>query len=141
MVSVTSGIIFSAAESKLTLLIGMTIFNNCLQFRIGEGETFREMISAIRNVSRYYKLPGRETVRGALPDNCFENHTKNQLEKLLNEAEIYGLHFQGDGATIKETPLLNILTGCLYLPVSVQNIVDCIGHITGGHNKDAKFFA
>ena len=23
----------------------------------------------------------------------------------------------------------------------VQNIVDCTGHITGGHNKDAKFDA
>ena len=29
--------------------------------------------------------------------------------------------------------------GCL--PVSVQNIVDCTGHITGGHKKDAKFVA
>ena len=25
--------------------------------------------------------------------------------------------------------------------MSVQNIVDCTGHITGGHNKDAKFVA
>ena len=28
-----------------------------------------------------------------------------------------------------------------YLPVSVQNIVDCTGHITYGHKKDAKFVA
>ena len=25
--------------------------------------------------------------------------------------------------------------------MSVQNIVDCPGNITGGHNKDASFFA
>ena len=25
--------------------------------------------------------------------------------------------------------------------MSVQNIVDCTGHITGGHKKDAKFVA
>ena len=25
--------------------------------------------------------------------------------------------------------------------MSVQNIVDCTGHITGGHNKDDKFVA
>ena len=25
------------------------------------------------------------------------------------------------------------------LPVSVQNIVDCTGHIIGGHKEDAKF--
>ena len=56
-------------------------------------------------------------------------------------ADIYGLNFQGDGATIKDRPLLNILAQGFYLPVSVQNIVDCTGHITGGHKKDAKFVA
>ena len=61
-VSVTSSRILSAAEAKLTSLIGITIFNNDLQFRIGEEETFRAMINAARNVSRDYKLPGRETV-------------------------------------------------------------------------------
>ena len=78
---------------------------------------------------------------GPLIDNFFENHIKKQCEKLLNGADIYGLHFQGDGATIKDTPLLNILVGRFYLPISVQNTVDCTGHITGGHNKDAKFVA
>ena len=34
--SVTSGRIFSTAESKLISLIGMTIFNNGIQFIIGE---------------------------------------------------------------------------------------------------------
>ena len=61
-VSVTSGRIFSAAEAKITSFIGMTIFNNGLQFIIGEGETFRKTISAAGNVSRGYKLPGRQAV-------------------------------------------------------------------------------
>ena len=74
-------------------------------------------------------------------DNCFENHIKNQREKLLNRADIYGLHFQGDGAKIKYTPLLNILIWGGYLPVSVQSITDCTGNITCGHKKDANFFA
>ena len=70
-VSVTSGRIFSTAEAKLTSLIGMTIFNNGLRFRIGEEETFRAMISSVRNVSREYNMPGRETVRGLLLDEFF----------------------------------------------------------------------
>ena len=70
-----------------------------------------EMISTIRNVSRGYKLPGRETVRGLLLDNGLDNNIKNQCEKLLNVADIYGLNFQGYGATIKDTSLLNILSG------------------------------
>ena len=70
-VSVNSGRIFSSAESKLTSLVVITIFNNGLQFIIGEDEKFRAIISAARNVSRNYKLPGRETVPWPLLDNCF----------------------------------------------------------------------
>ena len=61
-------------------------------------------------------------MQGPLLDNCFENHIKNQCEKLLNGADIYGLHFQGDGETIKDTPLLNFLDGGVRLLVSVQKI-------------------
>ena len=68
-VSVTSGRIFSAVEAKLTSLIGITIFNNGLQFIIGEDKTFRAITSSVRNVSRDYNLPGRETVQGPLPGN------------------------------------------------------------------------
>ena len=117
----------------------MTIFNNGLQFIIGEYNTFREMIRATRNISRDYKLPGMETVRGPLLDNFFENHIKNQCENLLNGSYIYGLHFQGDGAAINDTPLLNIFADGVYLPVSFQKIVECTGHIIGGHKKDANF--
>ena len=99
------------------------------------------MISAARKISRDYKNPGRETLKRPLIDNCFENHIKNQRNKLLNWEDIYGLHFQGDGATIKDTPPLNILAGGVYLPVSVQKIVDCTCNIIGGHKKDAKFVA
>ena len=50
------------------------------------------MISAARNISRDYKIPGREMVQGPLLDKCFDNHIKNQCEKLLNRADIYGLN-------------------------------------------------
>ena len=97
------------------------------------------MISVARNVSRDHKLQVWETVRGPLLDNFAENHIKNQREKLLNRADIYRLHFQGHGATIKDTLLLNILAGGVYLPVSVQNIVECTCHIPRGHNNEANF--
>ena len=59
------------------------------------------MISASINVSRDCKLPWGEKVKVPLLDKCFDNHIKNQPEKLLNGAYIYRLHFQGGGATIK----------------------------------------
>ena len=139
--SVTLSKSFSYEESKLTSLIGITIFNNGPQFIMGEEETLRSMISAGRNVPRYHKLPGRETIRGLLLDKCFEKNINNQCEKLINREDIYELHFQGDGETIKDTSLLNILDEGVYLPVSVQNIVDFTYHTIGVHKKDYKLFA
>ena len=49
----------------------------------------------------------------------FDNCIKNQPEKLLNMSDMYGVIFQGDGATIKDTPLLGILAGG-GLPTSVS---------------------
>ena len=114
--SVTSGKIFSSEEAKPTSLIGTTIFNNVFQFIIGEEEKFREIVRSARNVSRDYKLSTRETVPGPLIDKCFDNHTKNQREKLLNGEDIYGFNFKGDGATIKENPyLISCLGGFSYM--------------------------
>ena len=73
-----------------------------------------------------------------LLDNVFENHIKNQREKFLNGEDIYGIRFQCDVATIKDTLLLNILSWEVYLPVSVQNNIDYTGHIKGGNKKYAK---
>ena len=56
-------------------------------------------------------------MQGTLLDKFFDNHIKNQRKKSLNGAEIYGLDFQGDGATIKDKPLLIILSGGVYLTV------------------------
>ena len=61
-VSVISGKIFAAEEAKLNSIFVMTIFKKQIQFKIGDEYTCRSMVSASRNVSRYYNLPGRETV-------------------------------------------------------------------------------
>ena len=61
-VSVTSGRILPTKKSKLSSLIGMTIFNNGLEFIIREVDTIREMLISAINVSRDYNLPRGETV-------------------------------------------------------------------------------
>ena len=122
-VSVTSGIIFSAAESKLTSLIGMTIFKNCLQFIIGKDETFRAIISAARNFQVITSCQGGRRFEGRCFIIVLRIISITNLRIYYTGADIYGLHSQGDGAKIKDTPLLNILTGGVYIHVSVQKIV------------------
>ena len=50
-------------------------------------------------------------MRDLFLDNCFGNHINNQRKKLINGVDIYGLHCQGYGSTIKDTLLINILAG------------------------------
>ena len=55
------------------------------------------------------------------------------------EAEIFGLLFLGDGATISRFPLLNILAYAKNIPVAVLEIVDCHGHLADDNKKDGTF--
>ena len=54
---------------------------------------------------------------------------------IKKEAEIFGLLFLGDGATISRFPLLNILASENNIPVAVLDIVDCQGHLAEGNKK------
>ena len=58
---------------------------------------------------------------------------------IKKEADIFGLLFLGDGATISRFPLLNILRSAKNIPVAVLEIVDCQGHLSLGNKKDATF--
>ena len=58
---------------------------------------------------------------------------------IKKEADIFGLLFLGDSATISICTLLNILASTKNIPVSVLEIVDCQGHLARGYKKDATF--
>ena len=58
---------------------------------------------------------------------------------IKKQAEIFGLLFLGDGATISINPLLNILASAKNIPVAILEIVDCHVHLADGNNKDVTF--
>ena len=64
---------------------------------------------------------------------------KRNLAMTKKEAEIFGLLFLGDGATISICPLLNIMASGKNTPVAVLDIVDCQGHSADGNKKYGTF--
>ena len=54
---------------------------------------------------------------------------------IKKEAEIFGLLFLGDGATISRCPLLNILASANKTPVAVLENFDCQDHLTDGNKN------
>ena len=64
---------------------------------------------------------------------------KRKLEIIKKEAEILGMLFLGDGATISGYPLLNILDSGENIPVAVLEIVYCQVHLADGNKKYGTF--
>ena len=69
----------------------------------------------------------------------FQVTSNKSISKLLQDAEVFGLGWLGDGATIKQMPLLNILVLCVSAPPTVVSIVDCTKHISDGGQKNATY--
>ena len=60
---------------------------------------------------------------------------------IKKEAEIFGLLFLGDGATISRCPLLSILASAKNITVAVLKIVDFQGRLADGNKKDGTFIS
>ncbi len=64
----------------------------------------------------------------------------NRNKRLTTEnANVFGLSWIGDGATIKRMPLLNMLAMCGSKPPAVIVILDCTGHMVDSGKKDSEF--
>ena len=60
---------------------------------------------------------------------------KRNLAMIKKEADIFGLLFLGDGATISKFPLLNKMDSAKNILVAVLEIFDCQGHLDQGNKK------
>lgn len=131
----------ASATARLTMAIADFVHANGLSFSIVEKPRFEKMLSLARFVGGNYKLPSRKAVSGELLDLNYRKYLERNKEELMKEADVFGLSFMGDGATVKRMPLVNILCSGKNAPASVLEIVDCTGHLAGGGKKDARFIA
>ena len=88
-----------------------------------------------------YKPPTAKAVRTELLDLNHARYMERNIQELEKEADVFGLAFLGDGATVKRMLLLNVLASGKNAPATVLEIVDCTGHLSNGGKKDASFIA
>ncbi len=69
----------------------------------------------------------------------YDAYNNRNMELLQKDATVYGISFFGDGATIKKTPFLNILSSGVYLPSACLEIIDCSNHMSKGGKKDSRY--
>ena len=129
------------AESQLTMAIADLIHSCGLPFSLASHHKFHRVLTLAKLVTKKYVPPGRNKVAGELLDLNYDLYIKNTTELLMKEADVYGLTFFGDAATVKKTPLINILASSVHLPVGCLRIVDCTGHLQADGRKDAAYIA
>ena len=72
-----------------------------------------------RNVYKTYNTRNRKLILKEPLDVIQEKNINRNLEMIKKEAEIFGLLFLGDGATISRCPLLNILASANNISVAI----------------------
>jgi hypothetical protein len=76
---------------------------------------------------------------GALLDANYSACQSSSLQRLLTNANIFGLCVYGDGATIGKIPMMNILAASAGNPNCVIDIIDCSRHMSEGGKKDTYY--
>jgi hypothetical protein len=137
----TSGPTTPSADSQLTMAIADLIHSHGLPFSLASSLKFRKMLTLAKNVGMDYRPPGRNAIGSTLLDLNYDLYKRNHHVVLMQDAEVYGIAFYGDGATVKKVPLLNALASCVYNTAICLEIVDCSGHMEEGGKKDAKYIA
>jgi hypothetical protein len=131
----------AGSEAKLTMAIADLIHSCGLPFSLASREKFRKVLCLARTSSTKYQPPSRNYVGGELLTVNYDVYMKRIQESLLNEADVYGLSYFGDGATVKKMPLINILASGVHDPAAILEIVDCTSHLEGGGKKDAEYIS
>jgi len=118
------------------------LIHSCgLPFSLASHHKFHRVLSLAKVASKKYIPPGRNKVAGELLDLNYQLYKQQMMEMLQKEADIYGITFFGDGATVKKAPLINILASSVHLPVGCLRIVDCTGHLENDGRKDAAYIS
>jgi hypothetical protein len=131
----------ASVESKLTMAIADMIHSCGLPFSFASNLKFRRVLGLSRRVPLTYKPPGRNQVATELLDINYDSLMSANRSKLIEDIDVFGLTFYGDGATVRKMPLINILASGGHLHTAVMEIVDATEQMQSAGKKDARYLA
>ncbi|KAL3786759.1 hypothetical protein ACHAW5_002960 [Stephanodiscus triporus] len=96
-------------SADLDAAIAQLVYCKALPFSFGECPYFQRVIDVARSAPRGYKPPKRGLLAGEMLDLAYTTQLERDLKQLMIDADIFGIAFFGDGATIHKCPLINLL--------------------------------
>ena len=106
-----------------------------------ESPRFKRMVYVLGKVGSDFEIPKHRQIGGPLLELNYQTKYSDNKTNLLKSAQVFGLGFLGDGATVKRMPLMNILASCADTPPITISIHDCTKHMQVGGKKDASYVA
>ena len=82
---------------------------NSLPFNVGECPLFKRFVRCAQNVGSDYSPPLKDEVSGKLLNATYESYFEEEMSKVLEDVDLFGITIYGDGATMKTTPYINVL--------------------------------
>ena len=126
---------------RLTAAIANFVHSEGLPFSVVDKPTFHAMLEEARYTPAKYTIPNRRLIGGNLLDLTYATYFDDNLAKLNEGIEMYGICLYGDSATIRRKPFLNILAASVHEPCIVLEIADATDHLKEGGKKDSTYVA
>jgi len=96
-----------------------------------ETPRFKRMVNVLSKIGSDFEIPKRKQIGigGPLLDLNFQTKYNDNKTNLRKGADVFGMSFLGDGATVKRMPLVKILAACADTPSITVSIQDCTKHL------------
>ena len=117
------------------------MYSHMLPFSLTECPKFLKLLNTAKSLGTGYLPPDRRKMSGPLLDMLYDTNKEEMIKNLLLESKIFGVTIFGDGATITNVPLMNILAASPNNPFALLEIVDCTDQMAKGGKKEAKYLS
>ncbi len=94
-------------------------------FSLTKCPKFLKLLNTAKSLGTGYLPPDRRKMSGPLLDMLYDTNKEEMIKNLLLESNIFGVTIFGDGATITNVHLMDILEKSPNNPFALLEIVDC----------------
>jgi hypothetical protein len=99
------------ANQRMDIAIADFIHSNCLPFSFTRCPKFLKVIAEAKNVGTKYLPPNQNQMSGTHLNGLYVSNYDEMMRTILLVSRIFGVTIYGDGATITNTPLINLFCG------------------------------
>jgi len=129
------------AGQRMDIAVADFMHSHMLPFSLTECPKFLKLLNTAKSLGTGYLPPDRRKMSGPLLDMLYDTNKEEMIKNLLLESKIFGVTIFGDGATITNVPLMNILAASPNNLFALLEIVDCTDQMAKGGKKDVRYLS